>query len=307
MSPDLFSQAAPAADFPNRAICAQRELGAYEALWARQDIGVETIAAAFSANPGALPSDFASEAQIEKYSRVALAAIRHAGIQEFGMRVHGTPGYPPRLRDADHPVGLLYFQGNWELVNTTCVAVIGTREPSVDGRRRAAKLARLLVSDRYTVVSGLARGIDTVAHTAAIEAGGSTIGVLGTPITKCYPPENQTLQQHIAQKHLVISQVPIIRYSQQDVRTNSQFFPARNATMSALTAATIIVEAGEHSGALVQARHALKQKRKLFVLESCYQTPALRWPAILAEHGAIRVADYEDIRSHLAAPHARRR
>lgn len=71
--------------------------------------------------------------------------------------------------------------------------------------------------------------------------------------------------------------------------------------MSALTAATIIVEAGEHSGALVQARHALKQKRKLFVLESCYQTPALRCPEVFAEHGAIRVSDYEDIKSHLAA------
>jgi DNA processing protein len=301
MSPDLFSQAALEADFPSPATSAQRELGAYEALWARQDIGVKSIAEAFSANPGAIPSDFASEAQIEKYSRVALAAIRRAGIQEFGIRVHGTPGYPPRLRDADHPVGLLYFQGNWELVNTTCVAVIGTREPSIEGKRRAAKLARLLVSDRYPVVSGLARGIDTVAHTAAIEAGGSTVAVLGTPITEYYPPENRTLQQHIAQKHLVISQVPIVRYSQQDVRTNSHFFPARNATMSALTAATIIVEAGEHSGALVQARHALKQKRKLFVLESCYQTPALRWPEVLAEQGAIRVADYEDIKNHLAA------
>jgi DNA processing protein len=154
-----------------------------------------------------LRSDFVPRAEIEKYSRLALAAIRQAGIQHFGIRVHGTPEYPPRLRDADHPIGLLYFQGNWESVNTPCVAVIGTREPSLQGKLRAAKFARLLAADGFTVVSGLAHGIGTVAHTMTIEAGGSTIAVL--------------------------------------------FFPACNATMSALTEATIIVEAGEISGALV--------------------------------------------------------
>jgi DNA processing protein len=140
-----------------------------------------------------------------------------------------------------------------------------------------------------------------VAHTTAIEAGGPTIAVLGTPITEYYPPENRSLQQHIAQEHLVMSQVPIIQYSRQEVGANSDFFPARNATMSALTEATIIIEAGERSGALIQARHALKQKRKLFVLESCFQNPSLRWPARLARQGAIRVADYKEIRRHLAS------
>ena len=97
-----------------------------------------------------------------------------------------------------------------------------------------------------------------------------------------------------------MSQVPIIQHSRQDVAANSDFFPARNATMSALTEATIIVEAGERSGALVQARHALKQKRQLFILESCFQNPSLRWPETFAKQGAIRVADHEDIRRQLA-------
>jgi DNA processing protein len=300
MSPDLFSQAASTADLPHRAVSPEYELGAYEALWARQETKYKSIAQAFGAHAGSIPSDFVPRAEIEKYSRAALASIQEAGIQHFGVRVHGTTDYPARLRDADHPVGLLYFQGDWELVNTRCIAVIGTREPSVEGKRRAAKLARLLVADGITVVSGLARGIDTVAHTMAIEAGGSTIAVLGTPVTEYYPPENRALQQHIAKEHLVMSQVPIVQYSRQDVDANSEFFPARNATMSALTEATIIVEAGERSGALVQARHALKQKRKLFVLESCFQDPSLRWPETFANQGAIRVADYEDIRKHLA-------
>jgi DNA processing protein len=300
MSQDLFSQATSTAPVPHRLVPPEWELGAYEALWARQDAGFKSVAEAFGAHPGATPSDFVPRAQIEKYSRAALAAIRDAGIHRFGVRIHGTSDYPARLRDAEHPVGLLYFQGNWELVNTRCIAVIGTREPSGEGQLRAAKLARLLVADGFTVVSGLARGIDTAAHKTAIEADGSTIAVLGTPITECYPPENRALQQRIAAEHLIISQVPIVQYSQQDVAANSDFFPARNATMSALTEATIIVEAGEMSGALVQARHALKQRRKLFILESCFQNPSLRWPESFAKQGAIRVSDYEDIRNHLA-------
>jgi DNA processing protein len=306
MSEDLFSRAAATADFADRAISPRRELGAYEALWARDGAWFKSIAEGFRAHAGAVPSDFVSKAEIEKYARLALEAIQTAGIKHFGIRVHGAGDYPEKLRDADHPIELLYFQGLWELVNTPCVAIVGTRKPSEEGKLRAAKLTRLLVNDGYTVVSGLARGIDTVALTTAIDAGGYTIAVLGTPITAYYPPENQALQQHIADKHLVISQVPIVRYSQQHVRANSYFFPERNVTMSALTEATIIVEAGETSGTLVQARHAIKQKRKLFILENCFQNQSLSWPETFAKQGAIRVADYEDIKSHLAAANPRK-
>jgi DNA processing protein len=302
MNGDLFSQPAAASpDFADRAVSPRRELGAYEALWAREGAWFKSIAADFRAHPGTLPSDFVSEADIEKYARLALGAIRDAGIAHFGVRIHGAGEYPRPLRDADHPVELLYFQGLWDLVNTRCVAIVGTRKPGEEGTLRAAKLARLLAGDGFTIVSGLARGIDAVAHKTAIDAGGFTIAVLGTPITACYPPEHRELQQYIADKHLVISQVPIVRYSQQHVGANRYFFPERNITMSALTEATIIVEAGETSGTLVQARHALKQKRKLFILDSCFQNPALTWPDTFARQGAIRVTDYEDIKTHLAA------
>ncbi len=303
MSEDLFSPSAAAADFADRAISPRRELGAYEALWAREGTWFKSMAEDFRTHPGAIPSDFVSQADIEKYARLALGAIRDAGIRHFGVRIHGTGEYPQKLRDADHPIELLYFQGLWGLVDAPCVAIVGTREPSDEGKQRAARLARLLAGDGYTIVSGLARGIDTVAHKAAIDAGGFTIAVLGTPITECYPSENRELQRFIADTHLVISQVPIVRYSQQHVRVNRYFFPERNATMSALTEATIIVEAGETSGTLVQARHALKQKRKLFILESCFRNPALTWPETFAKQGAIRVADYGDIKRHLAATH----
>jgi DNA processing protein len=303
MTPNLFSTA-PSGDFAERAVSPKRELGAYEALWAKDGAWFAAIAETFRSNPGSIPSDFVPEAEIEKYSRLALGAIREAGIQHFGVRVHGAGEYPQKLRDADHPVELLYFQGLWDLVNTPSVAVVGTRDPSEEGKARATKLVRLLVNDGYTIVSGLAKGIDTVAHTTAIAAGGSTIAVLGTPITEGYPTENRALQKKIADEHLVISQVPIVRYSQQHFKANRYFFPERNVTMSALTEATIIIEAGETSGTLVQARHALKQRRKLFILESCFHNKELTWPATHEKQGAIRVADYEDIKRHLAPAHS---
>lgn len=303
MTEDLFAPAI-AADFAERAISPRRELGAYEALWAQDGAWFASIAEGFRAHPGSLPSDFVSKSEIEKYARLALGAIRDAGIKHFGVRVHGAGEYPEKLRDADHPVELLYFQGLWDLVNTPSVAVVGTREPSEDGKARAAKLVRLLVADGYTIVSGLARGIDTIAHSTAIAESGFTIAVLGTPITECYPKENSELQRKIADEHLVISQVPIVRYSRQQVRSNRYFFPERNVTMSALTEATVIVEAGETSGTLVQARHALKQKRKLFILESCFHNAALTWPAAFEKQGAIRIADYNDIKRHLASAHS---
>jgi DNA processing protein len=125
--------------------------------------------------------------------------------------------------------------------------------------------------------------------------------VLGTPITETYPPENRRLQRQIADDHLLVSQVPIVRHSRQHAGANRYFFPERNATISALTEATVIIEAGDTSGTLVQARHAMKQGRKLFILDSCFRTPSLTWPAKFAEQGAIRVSDYQQIKRHLAA------
>lgn len=298
--PDLVGQAA-AADFDTRAVVPARELGAYEALWARPSTSFKRIAELFRKQPGSVPSDFVSLAEAEQHGRLALSRIREAGIRHFGIRVHGAGEYPPKLRDAHDPIELLYFQGNWDFISSRCVAIVGTRRPTDEGRRRAARLANLLVKDGITVVSGLAQGIDTAAHCAALEAGGRTIAVLGTPITGSYPPENQSLQQRIADEHLVISQVPIIRYGQQSAHGNRLFFPARNVTMSALTEATVIVEAGNTSGTLIQARHAIQQGRKLFILDSCFRNPELTWPRKYLEKGAVRVSDFDEIKAHLAS------
>ena len=288
-------------DFRTRAVMPARELGAYEALWARKGTSFKALAETFREHPDAIPSDFVSEAEPQKFSRLALGAIKSAGIQHFGVRVRTAGEYPARLLDAKHPVALLYFQGDWDLTSTRCVAIVGTRKPSPDGERRAAKLARKFVEADFTVVSGLAAGIDTVAHRTAIEQDGRTVAVLGTPITETYPKGNADLQRRIADQHLLISQVPIVRYARQTWQGNRYFFPERNITMSALTEATVIVEAGNTSGTLVQARHALAQKRKLFILDSCFRNPALTWPEKMLAKGAVRVNDFDEIVDRLAA------
>lgn len=288
-------------DFEARAVSPLREMGAYEALWDEQGATFKTISERFAAAPGALPSDFVPAQKASDYAAFVLGRFREAVIKRFGVRVHGAGEYPEKLRDAAHPVELLYFQGWWDLVESRSVAVVGTRRPSKDGLARTRKLVRHLVKDDFTIVSGLAAGIDTEAHSTAITEGGRTIAVIGTPLTHIYPKENAALQQLIAEKFLLISQVPLRRYENQDYRYNRLFFPERNVTMSALTEATIIVEAGETSGTLIQARAALHQGRKLFILDSCFQNKELTWPHRFAEKGAIRVKDYDDVKQHLPA------
>jgi DNA processing protein len=283
-----------------RGISPWREMGAYEALWSDTKAWFKSIADRFAAHKGSLPSDFfAMEQNVPgEYAERADALFQRGGVKRYGIRLHGAGEYPETLRDAVHPIELLYYQGYWDLVCTRCIAVVGTRQPSLEGAKRAEKLARMLCEDGFTIVSGLAAGIDTIAHKTAIAGNAPTIAVIGTPLSSVYPKENAELQAEIARNHLLISQVPVCRYSAQDWRVNRNFFPERNITMSALTEATIIVEAGETSGTLIQARHALKQKRKLFILDSCFEK-GLEWPAKYAARGAIRVKGFEEIRAHL--------
>lgn len=281
------------------AIDAELELGAYERLWLESGASFRSIAERFSQNSDLRPSDLVGANEARSTAARVLARFKSRLNGRFNVRLHGEVEYPLRLREATHPVELLYFQGDWDLIHTRSVAVVGTREPTDDGRSRARRLVRSLVADGFTIISGLAKGIDTVAHETAIQSGGRTIAVLGTPLDEAYPSANAELQALIAHEHLVISQVPVERYAVQNPRTNRFFFPERNKTMSALSEATIIVEAGETSGTLVQAREALKQGRKLFILNSAFEDPNLTWPHRFAEQGAVRVRNYEDVRQRL--------
>lgn len=160
------------------------------------------------------------------------------------------------------------------------VAVVGSRKASVEGLARAARLARLLVERGVVVVSGLAEGIDTASHRAAIEGGGRTIAVLGTPLDKVFPAENRALQERIGREHLLVSQFA------SGTPSGRKCFPMRNRTMALLSDATVIVEAGEGSGTLHQGWEALRLGRPLFLLESVVAAPGLSWPAEMIGYGA---------------------
>lgn len=275
-------------------ISPRREIGAYEALWLEQGATFKTLADRFAKDPTALPSDMVSRSAADACANEVFSIFAKAGVSRFGVRINHAGDYPKKLRDARYPVELLYYQGAWELIEARAVAVVGSRKASPEGVKRAQQIARALVQRDFTVVSGLAEGIDTAAHTAALAENGRTIAVLGTPLSSVYPATNRALQERIANEQLVISQVPVLRYDRQAPPQNRLFFPERNVTMSALTEATVIVEAGETSGSLTQARAALHQGRKLFILDSCFQK-GLTWPARFEAEGAIRVRTAEDI------------
>lgn len=280
-----------------KAISPLEELLAYEALWDKPEATFRSLSQELNPYANYSASTFVSPQVIAQYKKELWPILDK--LPNFGVRIFGDGEFPDRLNDAQYPIKMFYYQGNWELINLPSIAVVGTREPSPDGVRRAQYLVKRLVQDNFVIVSGLARGIDTVAHKTVLENHGNTIAVIGTPLNCYYPPENKYLQDEIATNHLLVSQVPFSRYSKQTYHKNRLFFPERNVTMSALTDATIIVEAGETSGTLVQARAALKQNRKLFILENNFLNPALTWPKKFQQSGAIRVKDYDEIRKHL--------
>lgn len=180
----------------------------------------------------------------------------------------------------------LYVRGDQSLFRMQPrVAVVGSRKASPDGCRRAEKIARLLVERKAVVVSGLAEGIDTAAHNGAIRAGGRTIAVIGTPLDQAYPKSNAELQQFIAENHAVLSQFP------EKYPVQRQNFPMRNLTMALIVSASVIVEAGETSGALSQGWETLRLGRMLFIMESVVNDPKLKWPREMLDYGAEILSD----------------
>ena len=292
----------PGSDFEARAVSPYREMGAYEVLWSDASTSFKSLSKRFGQHPDSVPSDFVAQEHAIECAAFVKRRLAAGSVSRFGICVHGAGEYPERLRDAAHPVELLYYQGWWDLVASRSVAVVGTRNPSREGLSRTRRLVRELVGDGFTVVSGLAAGIDRAAHETTMEHNGRTIAVIGTPLSHVYPKTHAALQRRIAERFLVVSPVPVKRYESQDYRRNRLFFPERNVVMSALTEATIIVEAGPTSGTLIQARAALQQGRRLFVLDSCFRNPDLTWPQRLEAQGAIRVTEYDDIRRGFCEP-----
>lgn len=168
---------------------------------------------------------------------------------------------------------LIFFSGDISLLKRRSVSVIGARSVSRDGMLRANRVTRELVQAGIVITSGLAKGVDATAHQAAINAGGSTMAVIGTSVDKVYPAENAALQQEIYKNHLLISQI------HKGQRTFQSDFPKRNRLMAALTDGSVIVEATDTSGTLHQAAECLRLGRWLFIMRSVVENHSLKWPA----------------------------
>ncbi|MFT4309092.1 MAG: DNA-processing protein DprA [Candidatus Woesearchaeota archaeon] len=175
----------------------------------------------------------------------------------------------------------LYIIGNKALASKSrSISIIGTRQPTSKGMENARIIAEFLVKNNVIIVSGLAKGIDTIAHESAIRNKGNTIAVIGTPLDTCYPKENSKLQDTIKNNHLLISQ---FRIGSPILPSN---FPARNRTMALISRVSVIVEASDKSGTMHQGWEALRLGRRLFILEDLANNKNLSWPSKLIKYGA---------------------
>ncbi|MGM7682670.1 DNA-processing protein DprA [Cytobacillus sp. Hm23] len=217
---------------------------------------------------------------------------------DFIVKV-GTELYPSLLAKTDQAPVFLFMRGNPNLLKFNAISIVGTRNPSESGEIRANVLAEKFGANRIVVASGLAKGIDTAAHNGAIRLGNPTIAVIGTPLTKVYPKENKELQKEIEENNLVISQ---FAPSMNVQRWN---FPMRNAVMSGISLATVIIEAGETSGSLIQADYALKQGRMVFIPQSAIDNDELKWPKkFIQRKGAYKFSKIEELLVILADNHS---
>lgn len=202
--------------------------------------------------------------------------------------------YPPRLKEIDDRPPVLYVRGEITAADEWAVAIVGTRRASVYGRQAAEQFATDLARSHVTVVSGLARGIDALAHRAALEAGGRTIAVLACGLDLVYPPEHRRLAEEIARRGAVVSDYPL------GTQPRSEYFPRRNRILSGMSLGVLVVEGDVDSGALITARRALEQNREVFAVPGPIYSPASRGPnKLIQDSEAKLVMRVEDVLEEL--------
>lgn len=198
-----------------------------------------------------------------------------------------SPNYPKLLREISNPPTKLFIKG--ELPDQPAVAIVGSRRPSQYGRQVTYRLASDLAKAGVTVISGLALGIDSVAHQAALEAGGRTIAVLACGLDRIYPSSNQGLAERVAGQGALISDYP------KGTEPLRHHFPARNRIIAGLSQAVIVTEASAKSGALITANFALEQNRQVMAVPGNITSPMSAGPNNLIKAGALPITDSSDV------------
>ena len=222
------------------------------------------------------------EAEMERVDRL--------GIDVLTIR---DSGYPRLLREVYEYPPVLYVKGRILPEDERSVTVVGTRKTTAYGREVAHQISWDLAKNGVTIVSGLARGIDAVAHRAALDAGGRTIAVMANGLDTVYPPEYANMAQEIAGNGALMSEHP------PGIRPEAKNFPRRNRILSGLTPGTLVVEAGEGSGALWTVRHAVDQNREVMAVPGSILSPVSRESNRLIQDGAKMVLDYTDVLEEL--------
>lgn len=219
-----------------------------------------------------------------------------SGLRESDEIIkRGSSDYPPLLAETEQAPRFLYIRGKKSLLyERRTVALVGSRQASENAKDNTRRLAERLGENGITVISGLAKGIDVTAHETALKNGYNTIAVIGTNLNQYYPTENKEIQLEIENKGLIVSQFSPAS------KTQRWFFPMRNGVMSGLSLATVIMEAGETSGALKQADFALKQGRQILIPESALKIEKITWPAKYEKRGAIVVKNPTEVLKILA-------
>jgi DNA processing protein len=223
---------------------------------------------------------------------LALAARQELDrAEELGIEIItiDEPCYPAPLKNIHDPPPVLYVLGDPKMLDCRGIAMVGSRAATHYGRNVAAQLADGLVKKGFTVISGLALGIDTESHKGALAAGGRTIAVLGCGLDVIYPPSNHLLYKEIASSGAVVSEYPL------GTQPDSFRFPARNRIISGLSLGVVVVEATKRSGSLITANHALEQGREVFAVPGRIDSMKSTGSHTLLQEGAKLVFNINDI------------
>lgn len=216
-------------------------------------------------------------------------------LDRFGVKVLtcNDSGYPRRLKEIyDYPP-VLYVRGSLLPEDEWCLAVVGTRRATVYGKQVTEELVADLARSKITIVSGLARGIDTIAHRSALEAGGRSLAVFACGLDIVYPAENEKLARDIMERGALLSEYPL------GTRPRAENFPRRNRILSGLSLGVLVAEADETSGAMITARMALEQNREVFAVPGSILSPVSRGTNHIIQEGAKLVREYTDILEEL--------
>jgi DNA processing protein len=235
--------------------------------------------------PGKILDNFVQIRQSIDLERI-MDRLNQQGIQVITWE---DDEYPRRLREINQPPPVLYVKGAILLQDDLAVGIVGTRRVTGYGRQVTEEFASRLAIEQVTVISGMARGVDSIAHDAAIKAGGRTIAVLGNGVDLIYPPENRMLAENIVKNGAVISDYP------PGTAPDGANFPARNRIISGLARAVVVVEAGDKSGALITAGFAADQGRDVFAVPGGIYAPQSKGTNGLIQRGAIPLLRIDDL------------